>query len=396
MIKTFSYKLYPSQAQIKTLERWIGVCCWTYNRALESRIKAYKRRKENVTYNAQQALLTAWRSRMDLLRAVPCAFERDALRRVERGMKAFFRRVKAGKEKVGFPRFRSRHRYNSLECLSPAKYLSGDRIRIPNMGTIRCRGRLLPEGTQRALRVIRRATGWYAQIILDDGRQPPEARPVEASVGVDVGLTAFATLSDGRKIDNPRWGRKSAAKLRALQRRVSRRQKGSANRWKAIKVLQRQHERIADQRKYFCHQHSTMLVRNYDLIGVEKLNVKGMVRSRFGKSILDAAWSTFMAQLAVKAAYAGRQVVAVNSRGTSQACPNCGRIKPKSLSERWHSCECGYECERDHAAAQVILARALVVPGATRPRTDPTSDVAPVAPRQAGRLKRVGKLLSAR
>ncbi len=389
MIRTFQYKLYPNQAQVKTLERWIGVSCWIYNRALEQRIKAYKRRKESVTRYAQQALLTEWRARMESLRAVPCAFERDALRRVDRGMKAFFRRVKAGKGKAGFPRFRSRHRYNSLEYLAVGKYLSGDRIRIPNLGTIRCRGRLLPEGTQRALRVIRRATGWYAQVVLDDGRQPPEKRPVKTAIGIDVGLTIFAALSDGTRIENPRWGRKSAAKLRALQRRVSRRAKGSNRRRKAVQSLRRQHERIADQRRCFCHQHSTALVRKFDLIGVEKLNVKGMVRSRFGKSILDAAWSTFTAQLVAKAEYAGQRVMAVNPRGTSQECPNCGAIARKELSERTHSCGCGLTCDRDVASARVILARALGESRVTRARTDSASGKVLVAPRQVGRLKRV-------
>jgi putative transposase len=303
-------------------------------------------------------------------------------------MKAFFRRFKAG-QKPGFPRFRSKYRYNSLECLSVGKYLTGDRVRIPNLGTIRCRGRLLPEGEQRALRVIRRATGWYAQVILDDGRMPPVAKPVNAAIGVDVGLLSFATLSDGTKIDNPRFGRLSAKKLQAVQRRVSRRVKGSNRRRKAVKAIQRQHERIADQRKYFCHQHSTALVRKFDLIGIENLNVAGMARSRFGKSILDAAWNTFTAQLTVKADYAGRQVVAVNPRGTSQECPNCGAIVRKKLSEREHRCPCGCVMDRDQAAAQIILARALVVSGAIRPWTDPASDVAPVVPRQAGRQKRV-------
>ena len=126
MIQTFQYKLYPNQAQSKTLERWLGVCCWVYNRALEHRKKAYLRRAEHTSYNDQQAMLTGWRTRMDSLRAVPCVFERDALRRVDRGMKAFFRRLKAGGEKPGFPRFRSRHRYNSLECLAVGKYLLGN------------------------------------------------------------------------------------------------------------------------------------------------------------------------------------------------------------------------------------------------------------------------------
>jgi putative transposase len=393
MIRTFSYKLYPNQAQVKALDRWLGVCCWLYNRTLEQRIKGYKRRKESIGYNAQQTLLTSWRQRMDWLRAVPCAFERDALRRVDGGFRAFFRRLKAG-QKPGFPRFQSRHRYNSLECLATARYLKGDRIRIPNMGTIRCRGRLLPEGTQRALRIILRASGWYAQIILDDGRQPPEKRPVESAVGIDLGLTAFATMSDGTKIENPRWGRKSAVRVRTLQRRVSRRIKGSQRRRRAVLALRRQHERVADQRRCFCHQHSTALVRKFDLIGVENLNVKGMARSRFAKSILDASWATFLGQLRIKAEYAGSRLAEVDPRGTSRECPACGAIVRKELSERTHSCGCGLTCDRDVASARVILARALVVSGAIRPRTDPTSDATPVALRQAGRKKRVGKLLA--
>jgi len=390
MIRTFQYKLYLNQAQVKTLERWIGTCCWTFNRALEQRIKAYRRRGESASYNSQSALLTAWRSRMDFLRLCPLGFERDALRRVDRGFKAFFRRIKAGDAKPGFPRFRSRHRYNSLEYLAVGTYLKGDRIRVPGMGRIRCRGRLLPEGEQKALRIIRRASGWYAQIVLDDGKQPPATKPVESAIGIDVGLNHFAVLSTGEAIENPRFLRKSERSLRSHQRRVARRKKGSHRRRKAVKSLRRKHELIGDQRRNFCHRHSTALVRKYGLIAVENLNVKGMVRSRLGKSILDAAWSTFLNQLAVKAEDAGRQLIRVDPRGTSQTCPNCGVIVPKKLSERWHSCACGCECQRDHASAQVILARAVGVTAANRPWTDPASDGALVAHGQAGRMKREG------
>jgi putative transposase len=389
MIQTFQYKLYPNQAQSKTLERWLGVCCWVYNRALEHRKKAYLRRAEHTSYNDQQAMLTGWRTRMDSLRAVPCVFERDALRRVDRGMKAFFRRLKAGGEKPGFPRFRSRHRYNSLECLAVGKYLLGNHIRIPNLGKIRCRGRLLPDGIQRALRVICRASGWYAQILLDDGKTPPESLPADTAIGIDVGLNTFAALSDGTMIPNPRFGRKSAAKLRAVQRRVSRRVKGSNRRRKAVKALVRQHERIADQRKYFCHEHSTALVRQYALIGFENLNIKGMARTRFAKSIYDAAWGMFTAQIVSKAEWAGKRSVAVNPRRTSQECPWCGAIVKKKLSEREHRCPCGCTKNRDHASAQVILARALAESGATRPWRDPAADRQLVVASQAGPLKRV-------
>ena len=153
-----------------------------------------------------------------------------------------------------------------------------------------------------------------------------------------------------------------------------------------MKALRRQHEHIADQRRCFCHQHSTALVREYDLIGIENLNVKGMAKGHFAKSILDAAWSIFMAQLTVKAECAGRRVVAVNPRGTSQTCPDCGRVAKKKLSERIHSCGCGLTCDRDAASARVILARALMVLGATRALTDSTSDEQLVAVGQADRM----------
>jgi putative transposase len=360
MILTYQYKLYPNAAQAKTLERWLRKCCWIYNRALEQRIKAYKRRKESVSYYDQQALLTEWRGRIDELRLVPLAFERDALRRVDRGMKAFFRRVKA-KQKPGFPRFRPWRRYRSMECLGVATYLRGDRIRIPNLGLIRCRGRLLPIGKQRGLRIIHRETGWYAQIILDNGLTP-EAKPAHSSVGVDVGLESFATLSSGEKIDNPRFARVAERKLRGLQRRVSRRKKGSKNRRKAITRMARHHERIAAQRRSFAHEEARKLVNRFDLIGFENLTITNMVKChKFARSIMDAAWGFFAFCLVYKAANAGKQAIGVDPRRSSQECPWCGKIVPKVLSERRHQCECrpGVVIDRDHAAGMVIEARAL-------------------------------------
>lgn len=358
MIRNIEYKLYPNAAQRKTLNRWLSACCWVYNHALAQRTKAYKRRGESVNYYDQQLQLTKQRARVEFLQQVPLRFERDALCRVDRGMKAFFRRLKAN-EKPGYPRFKSRQRYNSMEYMEKGTYLKGRRIRVPTMGTIRCRGRSLPEGTQKGLRIIRRSTGWFAQIVLDDGCEVPAKVSVESAIGVDVGLSSFATLSNGEKIANHRWLSKSARKLRALQRRVSRCKKWSHRRKKAVNAFSRRYCVLAAQRNSFCHQHSTALVRKYDLIAVEKLNVTGMTRSRFGKSILDASWSRFTEQLSVKAEWAGRQVVFVNARGTSQECPDCGATKPKHISERTHSCVCGLVCDRDHAAARVILARAL-------------------------------------
>src|SRR5579859_4955510 len=250
MIKTLEHKLYLTKVQAQTLCHWLRVCCGIYNRALDQRIKAWKRRRESISYNTQQSLLTKQRARIEELRLIPAQFERDALRRVERGFKAFFRRIKAG-QKPGFPRFRSWRRYVSLECSAVANYVK-DGIRIPCLGVVRARGPVIPSNQQKMLRVIHRASGWYAQLVIDDGVvSPPRVRVVSA-VGVDVGLMNFAALSNNEIVSNPRWLQRSASKIRSLQRRVSRRQKRSSNRRKAVASLTRRYERIALQRRNFC------------------------------------------------------------------------------------------------------------------------------------------------
>lgn len=386
MLSIYQYKLYLNAAQAKTLSRWLGDCCWVFNQSLEHRIKSYRRRKESTRLQQQSKLLTLWRTRINKLRDCPVEFERDAIRRVDRGMRAFFRRCKAG-EKPGFPRFKASRRYDSMECLATGRYLCRDQIRIPNLGFVRCRGRQILAGTQKSLRIIRRVSGWYAQVLVE---ATPKLTAGQGQVGVDVGLEYFATLSDGTHVPNPRWAQQSARRLRALQRRISRRTKGSAKRRRAVKALQRHWERVSDQRRTFCHTISTDLVRRFRLIAIEKLNIKGMARSRFGKSILDAAWGILFGQLRSKAEDAGSQLIEVDPRGTSQECPNCGRVQAKRLSERWHTCGCGLSCQRDHAAAQVILARAAGLAAATRPWRDPAAGSQARPGNQAGPVRRVG------
>lgn len=365
MIRSIEVKLYPTSEQARTLTAWMERCCWVYNQALEHRIKAWERRRESVGLYAQTHLLVKWRGGVFGLADVPSCFARDAIRRVDRGMQAFFRRCKTG-DRPGFPRFRSKHRYNSLESLRPTNYIDGVRIRIPKLGLIRFRGgdQDIPS-IQKALRVIRRASGWFAQVLVDDGELAPTPKPTTTSIGIDVGLESFATLSDGEKIENPRWYRTSQRQLRSAHRRVSRRVKGSKNRRKDVVRLCRVHEKITARRKDFAHQLSRRLVNRFSLIGFEALNVSGMARSRLAKSILDAAWSMFLRFITYKAECAGKRAVAVNARGSSQECPDCGAVRAKSLAERVHRCSCGCVRDRDHAAAQVILARALGVAGAT-------------------------------
>ena len=389
-MKSIEFKLYLKPAQKEILSSWMGGCCRIFNRALEQRIKAHKRRGESVNYNQQQGLLTKQRRRIQEIASIPVVFERDALRRVDRGMKAFFRRVKSKELKAGFPRFRSLKRYNSMEYLATGNYVRGDSlVSIPKLGLVRIRaGKQRIQKTQRMLRIIRRASGWYGQVIVDEVTTIKNPRD-EGRVGVDVGLESFATLSNSEQIENPRFYRKAERKTRGLQRALSRKKKGSMNRRKSVVKLKRQHEKIAARRRAFCHKQSTELVRRFPFIATEKLNINGMVKNRhLSKSIRDASWGMFLSQLTYKAANAGRLFIQVSPRGTSQECPNCGAIKKKKLSEREHICGCGLRCHRDHAAARVILARGLVSTGSTRPSMDPASDLMLVASDQAGQLKR--------
>lgn len=359
ILRTVEVKLYPTKKQIATLEEWMRVCCWIYNRLLEHRTKAYGRRGESSSFYGDCELLTRWRSRMPRLRAVPLRFLRDAAGRIDEGFAAFFRRVKAG-ERPGYPRFKSSRRWHSLECLRPGQYVRGRFAQVPKLGKIRCRGgsQKISE-TQKLLRIVRRASGWYAQVLFEDGVVPPKAAPIKA-VGIDLGLESFATLSTGEHVENPRCFRKSESELATAQRSLAHKAKGSANRQRAVNRVAKIYECVAAQRKDFCHQLSRRLVNEFDAIAHESLNIRGLGRTRFAKSIHDVAWGMFISMLTVKAENAGRHCIAVDPRGTSQECPRCGWIQKKELSERHHRCRrCKFRCQRDVASALVIRARGI-------------------------------------
>jgi transposase, IS605 OrfB family, central region len=207
-------------------------------------------------------------------------------------------------------------------------------------------------------RIIRKAGKWFCHLIIDDPISITSDSP-RSAVGIDVGLAKFATMSDGTTIENPRFGKKAERKLAHAHRNVSRTKKGSKNRRKMVERLQRVYLRIHNLRHNFTHQESRRTANKYGVIAVEDLNVKGMVRSRYGKSILDACWSMFTTQLTYKAEEAGGMVVRVNPAGTSQECSQCGQSIPKDLSVRVHRCDCGCVLDRDLNAARNILRRAL-------------------------------------
>ena len=350
MRKTFKYRLLPTRAQVDLLTGQLTEACRLYNAALQERRDAWRINRESVNHYTQANQLKEIRAAGDLKLANFSACQ-DVLRRVDKTFKAFFRRVKERKGKAGFPRFKSHTRFDSITFPSHGDgcKLTDSKLRLQGVGLIKVRLHRAVGETIKTVTVKREAERWYVCFSVEC-----EAKSLPAnseSVGVDVGLSAFATLSDGTEVENPRHYRTAQAKLRRAQRKVARRKKGSHRRRKAVLLLQKTHAHVRNQRADFHHKISHWLVANYGTIVVEDLNVKGLAGGMLAKSVSDAGWWMFLGKIAYKAANAGRQFFRVSPSGTTQLCSGCGSHVPKDLSQRVHSCSCGLELGRDHNAA---------------------------------------------
>jgi putative transposase len=364
--KNFKYRLYPTAAQSGALNHQFAEACRLYNAAVQERRDAYRIAGESINYYDQANQLKEIRAEGDLeLANFSCS--QDVLRRVDKAFNAFFNRVKNG-QKPGYPRFRGASRYDSITFPSygdGCKLLDSGKLRLQGVGAVKVKLHRPTEGEVKTVTVKREAGRWYAVFSVEC-----EANPLPASIektGLDVGLSAFATLSDGTEIENPRYYKEAQAKLRRAQRKVARRKRGGNNRKKAVRELQRAHAHVGNQREDFAHKVSRTLVILFGLIVIEHLNIKGLAAGMLAKSVNDAGWSSFIAKLTYKAAEAGRVLVKVDPRGTSQRCV-CGAPNPKTLSQRWHHCDsCGLSVPRDHASALEILRLGLSLLGETWP-----------------------------
>src|SRR5690242_6756023 len=355
--KTYKEKLRPTPAQERELERVLWRCRALYNTALEQRIAAWERGRVSVTRYQQEAELKAIRAEMPEYAAIHSHVLQDVLARLDKAYQAFFRRLQRGDE-AGFPRFKGRNRFHSFTFkeFGNGATLDNGFIVLSKIGRIAVRWSRPIEGTPKTVMIRREADGWYAIICCAD--VPVEPLPLTGQeTGVDVGLESFATLADGTMIHNPRCYRKAERRLKTAQRKVTRRQKGSNRRKKAVTLLARAHQTVKRQRQDFQHKAALQLVREYDTIYHEDLQVANMLRNHhLAKSIQDAGWRQFLSILAFKAACAGKRVVAVPPAYTSQTCSGCGVVVKKGLSVRWHECpDCGASLHRDHNAAVNIL-----------------------------------------
>jgi putative transposase len=354
--KTFKYKLCPTPQQERALDHALMLCRTLYNTALEQRITAWQRCRVSVSRYEQEAELKALRAEFPEYAAIHSHVLQDVLARLDKTYQAFFRRVQRG-EQAGFPRFQGRERYHSFTY---KEYGNGARLDngllvLSKIGRLVVRWSRPLEGTPKTVTLTREADGWY--VAISCAEVPPQPLPrTGQETGIDLGLESFATLADGSQLANPRIFRVAELNLTRAQRRVSRRQKGSNRRKKAVRLLARVHQQVRRARQDFHHKTALALVRAYDTIYHEDLQTANMLQNHhLAKSIADAGWSAFLSILAFKAVCAGKRVVAVPPAYTSQTCSGCGVLVAKGLSVRWHFCpDCGTSLHRDHNAAKNI------------------------------------------
>lgn len=324
---------------------------------MEIRKNAWENEGKSLSKYETNNLLPEWKADKPELKDVFSQVLQNVHERVDLALKAFLRRVKAG-EKPGYPRFRGRGRYDSFTYPQKGFKIDSGKLYLSKIGNIKINLHRPIEGKIKRLTVRRAATGkWYACFSVEIEDQPKPPWKDGSLVGIDVGLESFATLSNGEKISNPRFFREEEHELARAQRKLSKAPKGTPDRKKALKVVERVHERIANKRYEFAHQVSHNLVDRFGLIAFEDLNIKGMVHNHcLAKSISDVAWNMLVTLTSYKAASAGSVVVLVDPRNTSKMCSRCGTLIEKSLSDRVHNCtQCGLSMDRDWNAAINIL-----------------------------------------
>lgn len=359
MRKTFQYRIYPSKTVERELKRTLKTCQVTYNRILDTRISAYKENGSTVSKYDVNKRLTDWKKDDPHLQNVHSQLVQDVSDRVDKAYRNFFRRVKEGGDKAGFPRFKSEKRYDSFTFpqnnggfrLNKAK----THLRLSKIGTVKIKYHRPIVGEVKTCNIRRDASGnWWASFSVEYERKHYTPPTNMKAVGIDVGLKTFATLSNGDTIEKPHHFKRDAGDLARAQRNEK-------------PYRAKIHKRISNRRKDFLHKVSRSLVDSYHFIAIEDTNVKKMVEHNFSNvncKIADYAWSAFADMLSYKAEEAGRCCVRVNPAYTSQTCSKCGNVREGdqalTLKDRTYDCaKCGHSEDRDVNAAKNILAVGL-------------------------------------
>ena len=415
MKKAFKFRLYPNKTTEKQLYHVLNRCRELYNAGLSERKDAYQQYQRTIIIEGSErtvaATMTAGRvikpmsfyiQKRDLVeikeerpeyRDIASHVLQDVLNRLDKAFAAFFRRVRQG-ETPGYPRFKGRNRYDSFTYPDASGWkFDGWYLHLTKIGSIKVKLHRPIEGTIKTVTIKREGDHWYVVFCCEVEAVDPLPLSYE-DVGIDLGVTHLATLSNGEMIEHPRYYRLAEKLLAKRQEAVSRKKRGSHRRKKAGKLVGKAHRRIARQRRDFLHKQSRKLINRYQVLVFEDIQTSNLLtrpkpkqdengtylpngaaaKGGLNKSIQDAGWGAFVAMCQAKAEEAGRTLIKVNPHDTSQVCSQCGQVRKKDLSESWHSCDCGAELDRDVNAAMNILARGKKVlwTNNTQARKEPT------------------------
>jgi putative transposase len=376
LTRTYEFKLKPTTEQVSLFESWLIACRKVYNYALAERkawvnsrkceINACSIEREYIisadtkrpTYLTQCKALTQARKDFEELGSVHVHVLQHTLKRLENAFVSMWDRGH------GFPRFKSTRRMRSFTYpqlgVNPLKEGA---VKLPKIGWVKMhQSREIPDGFElKQVRVVKRASGWYAMLVLGVDVSVPDVVPHGEPVGLDLGLEKFLATSTGRLIARPKFFVSLQSKLKSLQRGMKNQKKGSSNWKKACKKVARLHEQISNTRKDFHYKVANQLCDEAGMVFAEDLNLKAMSKGMLRKHSLDAGFGQFLSILEFVCHKRGVYFERVDANLTSQTCPMCQTLTGKKLlSERVHSCsECGYTTDRDVAAAQVVMQRGI-------------------------------------